>query len=394
MTPKTKRIYMVIVLFLIISGSAVYYSWLKPKPLPSYATEMVRKGDIENTVLASGMLQASKLVSVGAQESGQITKLNVKLGDNVKKGTLIAEIDSLTQQNTLKEAQASLMSLQAQYKAKQAQIKQATQEFKRQKSMFADNASSQADYESAESELAVYRAELDQLSAEIDQAKISVDSANVDLGYTKIHAPMDGTVVYTAVAVGQTVNANQSTPTIVELANLNTMTVKAQISEADVIHTFKGQSVYFTILGNSTKRYKGILRSIEPGPTSMDGDDSDMTPDDSDAVYYNGLFDVSNPNHILRIGMTAQVTIVLNHSKGALLAPSQALTIVNKHDHIYSVPVLKHGHVQNIKVTIGINNKVNAEVLSGLRENDEIIVGMPEGKTFTNSEMRHGPMGF
>ncbi|MDC0609434.1 efflux RND transporter periplasmic adaptor subunit [Vibrio sp.] len=391
---KKVRNTVILVATLLIAGTASYFIWFNEEQAPSYATETVRKGNIENTVLASGMLQASKLVSVGAQVSGQVTKLDVKLGDEVKQGDLIAEIDSLTQQNALKEAQASLSSLRAQYKAKQAQIKQATLEFKRQKAMLADNASSRADYESAESDLAVYKAELDQLSAEIDQAKISVDSAKVDLSYTKIHAPMDGTVVYTAVEVGQTVNANQTTPTIVELADLDTMTVKAQISEADVINTFAGQPVYFTILGNSAKRYEGTLRSVEPGPTSMDGDDSDMTPDDDDAVYYNGLFDVSNPEHVLRIGMTAQVTIVLNQSKDTLLVPSQVLSVVDKSQSLYSVPVLtKKGMLENRQVKVGINNKINAEILSGLNEGDKIVVGMPSGDSFTNN-MRRGPMGF
>lgn len=393
MSKKLKSTLIIVLVFFAVFGTTTYYLWLKPSPLPSYATETVRQGNIESSVLASGMLQASKLVSVGAQVSGQITQLKVKLGDNVKKGDLIAEIDNLTQQNTLKEAQASLKSLKAQYKAKQAQIKQATQEFQRQKAMLADNASSRADYESAESDLAVYKAELDQLTAEIDQEKVSVNSAEVDLGYTKIHAPMDGTVVYTAVEVGQTVNANQSTPTIVELANLDTMTVKAQISEADVINTFAGQPVYFTILGNSSHRYEAKLESIEPGPTSMDGDDSDMTPDDDDAVYYNGLFNVLNPNHTLRIGMTAQVTIILKESKNTLLVPSQVLTPVDRHSNLYSVPVLKNNQIQQTNVTVGINNKVNAEILSGLNEGDKIVVGMPSGDTFT-SKMRRGPMGF
>ncbi|MCE0496009.1 efflux RND transporter periplasmic adaptor subunit [Vibrio salinus] len=390
MSKTTKLTLILATIFIAISGTA-YSLWMKPKPAPSYAAEVVRRGNIESAVLASGMLQASKLVSVGAQVSGQITKLKVKLGDHVKKGELIAEIDDLTQQNALKEARASLASLRAQYQAKQAQIKQATQEFKRQKAMLADHASSKADYESAESNLAVYKAESDKLKAEIDQAKVSVDSAKVDLGYTKINAPMDGTVVYTAVEVGQTVNANQSTPTIVEIANLDTMTVKAQISEADVINTSPGQSVYFTILGNASHRYEGKLESIEPGPTSMDGDDSDMTPDDDEAVYYNALFNVANPKHTLRIGMTAQVTVVLKKSINALLVPSQVLT--KSRNGTYTVPVLKNHQIQQTEVQVGINNKVNAEIVSGLSEGEKIVVGMPGGDTFTD-KMRHGPMGF
>ncbi|WP_182289122.1 efflux RND transporter periplasmic adaptor subunit [Vibrio spartinae] len=376
-----------IILLLVLSVGVTYW-WLQPEPQPVYATQTVKKGHIENNVLANGMLQASKLVSVGAQASGQIVTLPVKLGEQVKKGQLIAQIDSLTQQNSLKESLASLTSLKAQYRAKQAQIRQARLAYNRQKAMLADNASSKADYELAESNLAVYQAELDQLSAGIEQAEINVDSAKVDLGYTTISAPMDGTVVYTAVEVGQTVNANQTTPTIVELANLNQMTVKAEISEADVIHVHAGQPVYFTILGQPSHRYHATLRAIEPGPTVMDGDDSDMTSNDSEAIYYNGLFDIDNPDGVLRIGMTAQVTIVLNQSDDALMIPSQILRPSDNDPNGYQVPVLVKGQVEFRDVTIGINNKVRAEVLSGLNEGDQVILSLPNDDSQTPRRFR------
>lgn len=378
---KIKKRWMLFVAMLLIGGGVVYYS--QPDPAPTYATENVRKGDIENAVLANGMLQAVKLVNVGAQVSGQIQHLAVSLGDEVQQGDLIAQIDSLTQQNTLKESQASLDSLNAQYRAKQAQIKQGQYEFTRQKGMLAAKASSRADYENAEATLAVYQAERDQLKAEIEKAKINVDSAKVDLGYTKISAPINGTVVYTAVEAGQTVNANQTTPTIIELAQLDTMTVKAQISEADVIHIKPGQSAYFTILGQPNKQYKGTLRAIEPGPTIMDGDDSNLAVTDSDAIYYNALFDVPNPNGVLRIGMTAQVSILLKQSQNTLLVLAQVLQ-KGKGQGAYEVPVLEAGKIVYKSVKVGINNKVDAEIISGLNEGDKVVVGMPSNDSFSN----------
>lgn len=389
MIMKIKKRWMFLVMALVVGAGATYYS-VQPETQPSYATEIVRKGSIENAVLANGMLQAVKLVNVGAQVSGQIQHLAVSLGDEVKQGDLIAQIDSLTQQNTLKESQASLNSLNAQYRANQAQIKQAQYEFTRQKGMLAARASSRADYENAEANLAVLQAEQEQLKAEIEKAKINVDSAEVDLGYTKISAPINGTVVYTAVEAGQTVNANQTTPTIIELAQLDTMTVKAQISEADVIHVKPGQDAYFTILGQPFKQYKGKLRAIEPGPTIMDGDDSDLAVSDSDAIYYNALFDVPNPERTLRIGMTAQVSILLEQSTDTLLVPAQVLQ-KGKGRGVYEVPVLENGKVVNKKVEVGINNKVNAEILSGLNEGDQVVVGM--SSKFGGSDRRR-PMRF
>ncbi len=391
MKKNSKRNLLLILTGILLLVGTTFYVYHQPEPTPDYATEPVQRGKIENTVLANGMLHPSKLVSVGSQASGQINKLAVQLGQEVKQGDLIAQIDSLTQQNSLKEAQASLNSINAQYRAKQAQIHQATLEFERQKRMLADNASSKADYETAEADLAVYKAELDQLKAEREQAIISVDDAKLDLGYTTINAPMDGTVVYTSVSEGQTVNANQETPTIIELAKLDTMTVKAQISEADVIHVYPGQQAYFTILGSSDQRFKGVLRAIEPGPTLMDGDDSDLSADDSDAIYYNGLFEVENPDHLLRIGMTAQVSIVLDHADDALLVPSQILVKQPGPGDHYHIPVLINGQVEYRDVEVGINNKVNAQIISGLNDGDQVVIGMPAAAGSTRSSRRPGP---
>jgi len=387
-----RKVFAAIVVIAALSGGA-YYSLPKETP-PSFATETVHRGNIEDTVLATGMLQASKLVAVGAQVSGQIEKMGVALGDEIQQGDLVAQIDSLAQQNALKEANASLNSLNAQIRAKQAQIHQAQSEFNRQKSMLADRASSQSDYEAAQATLAIYQAELQQLKAELEQAKISVDNAKLDLGYTTISAPMDGTVVYSAVEQGQTVNANQTTPTIIELAQLDRMTVKAQISEADVVKVKSGLPVYFTILGQPEKRYHGTLRAVEPGPTLMDGDDSDLAVSNDQAIYYHGVFEVDNPDKTLRIGMTAQVSIVLKQAKDALLVPAQIVINKPNSPSEYQVPVLENGQQVMRDVTIGINNKVFTEITSGLNEGDQIIVGMLDGQSTFSSRIGRGRMGF
>ena len=392
MKKTTKRIIFAAIVFTVLGGGTAYWYTSKSEPTVSFATDAVRKGNITNTVLANGMLQASKLVSVGSQVSGQVREINVSLGNPVTKGDVIAKIDSLTQENELKEAQASLASLRAQYEAKQAEILQLQQNFNRQQAMFADNASSRSDYESAQSNLAISKAELKQLSAQIEQAKISVNSAQLDLSYTTIIAPMSGTVVYIAVEVGQTVNSSQSTPTIVELAELSMMTVKSEISEADVINVEAGQPVEFTILGQPNHKYKAELRAIEPGPTSMDGDDSDMTSDDSDAIYYNGLFDIANPKGKLRIGMTAQVSIIVDQTEDALIVPAQVLQPSRKKG-MFRVPVLVNNEVEYKEVKVGINNKIDAEILEGLSEGDEIVLGDSTGGTTIPGRFKRSPVG-
>jgi len=385
---------LIIFIAVILLSAGAFYFLHNEEPDQAYATQAVQRGDIESSVLAIGMLQASKLVSVGSQVSGQVLNLPVPLGGHVNKGDLIAEIDNLTQKNDLETAKASLSITNAEYKAKQAQINQAQKAFNRQKAMFKENASSKEDYETAEADLAVYKAELDQLKAEKIQNQLNIESAELDLGYTTIKAPIEGVVVYNSVEVGQTVNANQTTPTLVELADLSKMTIQAQISEADVINTHPGQAVYFTILGQPNKRYEAKLRAIEPGPTSMDGDDSDMVSSDSDAIYYNGLFEVDNPDGVLRIGMTAQVSIILNEAKDVLLVPSQVIQKQSGRSVRYQVPVLENDKLIYKKVEVGISNNVYTEITDGLTEDAQIVIGSAAENAPTRTRKSRSPMGF
>jgi len=396
-----KKIKHITVLLLLVAGIAysVHSYFLNDQQGDLvFTTDLVTKGNIENVVLTNGILYPYKLVDVGSQASGQIESIAVSLGDQVKKGDLIAQIDSLTQQNALKEAQASLNIINAQYRAKQAQIHEATSAFKRQKKMLINGVSSQSVFDSAEATLMVYNAELEQIAAQKEQALLNVDNAKLELGYTKIVAPIDGTVVYVSAQQGQTISNNQETPSIVELAQLNTMTIKAEVSEADVIHVMPGQQVYFSILGDPKQKYNAVLRAIEPGPTLMTGDDSELNIGDSDAIYYNALFDVENPQQLLRIGMTAQVSIILDSVEDTLQVPSQVLIEKPNQDHRYQVPVKVGNQIEYRDVEVGINNSIYAQIISGLKQGDEIIIGQSSAAQASTSSSqapgRQQPMGF
>ncbi|MDD3447099.1 MAG: efflux RND transporter periplasmic adaptor subunit, partial [Zavarzinia sp.] len=297
-----------------------------------------------------------------------------------KQGDLVAEIDSKTQENNLKDAQAQLANVQAQRAAKEAALKQAELAFARQKKMLGLNAASREDYEAAEATLATTRAEIAALDAQIAQAQISVSTAELDLGYTRITAPIDGTVVGVVVEEGQTVNSNQSTPTIVKIARLDMMTVKAEISEADVIRVKPGLPVYFTILGDSRTRYEATLRMVEPAPDSINSDSSTTTSSSSSsssstAIYYNGVFDVPNPDGRLRIDMTAQVSIVLGAAKGAVTIPVTALGTPEA-DGTYMVNVLgADGTVSARRITTGVEDSTDVEVTEGLAAGEVIVIG-------------------
>jgi membrane fusion protein, macrolide-specific efflux system len=393
MNKKIKHL-TILILFAIGVVFSIKYYFAENEQNLVFTTDFVKKGNIENVVLTNGVLYPYTLVDVGSQASGQIDNIAVNLGDQVKKGDLIAQIDNLTQKNTLKEAQASLTIINAQYRAKQAQIQEATAEFERQQSMFKSGVASQSIFDTAQATLTVYSAELEQIEAQKEQALINVDNAKLELGYTTIVAPIDGTVIYISAQQGQTISNNQETPSIVELAQLTTMTIKAEVSEADVIHIKPGQQVYFSILGDAKQKYTAVLRAIEPGPTLLTGDDSQLSIGDSDAIYYNALFDVDNPEQLLRIGMTAQVSIILESAEDALQVPAQVLIAkssrTTNQENSYQVPVKVDNKVEYRDVEVGINNSVNAQIISGLEEGDEIIIGQSSANQATTSSRQAG----
>jgi len=301
----------------------------KPLPKPEL-TVVARMGRIESTVLASGTIVPYKLVNVGAQASGRIVALHISLGDQVIKGQLIAEIDPATQRNALQIAEATLDQARAQREARTVVLRQAERALRRAQVTYLQEASSQADYEESEAAYNATKADVAALDAQIRQAVIAADTARVNLAYTKVIAPIGGTVVAILAPEGQTVNAVQAAPTIVKLADLGTMTVKAQISEADVVRVHPGQKVYFSILGAPARRYDTRVRTVEPAPESIGtetstagGGVSGTNP--SSAVYYNALLEIANADHQLRPSVTAQVNIVLREADSALVIPVTAL---------------------------------------------------------------------
>ena len=378
-----------------IVAIATSFWYFRSDKRPAYMTAPVSRGDIESTVLASGTVESNNLVSVGAQVSGQLKVLKVALGDTVKAGQLVAEIDSLPQQNTLRNKTAALAAISAQKQAKEASLRQAELAYKRQKQMLQGEAASRADFENAEATLEVTKAEIATLQAQIEQARIGVDTAQLDLGYTKINSPIDGVVVAIVTKEGQTVNANQSAPTIIKVARLDRMTIKVEISEADVVRVKPGQRVYFTILGEPDSRYPAELVAIEPAPESIAKETaSSTTTTASTAIYYMGILDVPNIDGKLRISMTTQVNIVLAEAKDVLVVPAAALGNKTREGR-YAVRVATApGKVEEQQVRIGLNNNVQAEVVEGLREGQQVVIGEQVGgaSAQTATPQRRPPM--
>lgn len=365
-------------LVVLALGAFLVQHFLLEGKSSTYLTAKVVRADLARSVMTTGTLQARQQVDVGAQVSGQLKSLKVRLGERVEKGQLLAELDPVLSQNALRFAKANLESLEAQRRAVAASLTQADLAHRRQQAMIAADATSRQEVEAANAQLQVFRANLASFDAQISQARTQVDTAQANLEYTKISAPMDGVVVAIVTQEGQTVVAAQQAPVILKLANLDVMTVKAQISEADVIRIHSGQTAYFTILGDSAQRHYSTLATVEPSPHEF------QTTGDAKVaqgpVFYDALFDVPNTDHHLRISMTAQVTVVLNEAKNVLSVPLSALG-KRAQDGRYPVRVLRrNGGIDTVIVGIGLNDSVWVQVLDGLKEGDEVIIEEGAGK--------------
>ena len=419
----------------VLALGILLYNKFKPKEeAPNYITTPAKTGDIERNVMASGKVKALNTVDVGAQVSGEVTRLYVDVGDEVKKGDLIAQIDQVTQKNTLSNQQATLeqgraglQSAQAEYfsrkaglesaqadlASREADLKQAISDYDRLKPLLAQDAISQQEVQTAKTNVdkarssvaaakaaiktaqaAVVTAQANIASNEADirKAETNLSTASTDLGYTTIRAPIDGTVVAVVTEQGTTVNANQAAPTIVTLADLSTVRINAQISEADVINVKAGMPVYFNTIGNPDQKYDAVLTAIEPAPEQIS-----TTSSTDAAIYYIGYVEVPNPERRFRIDMTAQVYVIIDKASNTLIVPSAAIRKGGGSDSSPNgtyVRVLKaDDSVEDRPVKVGIDNRVNAQILSGLKAGEAVIIGENSGKSGQEQSRRRRPPG-
>lgn len=372
-----KRTLAITILAAVIAGGAYLFMSGGEKE-PTFLTENVKRGNVEKSVVASGSIESSNEVDVGAQVSGKITKLYVKLGQEVKKGDMIADIDSTTQVNNLDRAKAALASYQAQLKAKRTAYTVAQSSYNRLSKLHKLQSASLDDINNAKNTLDAAQAEIDALKESIKQAEIEVNTAETNVGYTKITSPIDGTVISTPISEGQTVNANQTTPTIVTVANLEKMLIKPEISEGDITKVKAGQEVEFTILSDSETKYHGTIKSVDPATTtttdasSTSNVSSSSSSSSTSAVYYYANMEVDNPDHVLRIGMTTENTIKIANAQNVLIVSNMAL---QKRESKYFVNVLNDkNQSEEREVIIGVQNDFQTEIKSGLSEGEKVII--------------------
>lgn len=415
LTRSRRSIAVAAVTGLALIGGGAWFLLGRESSEDAFITQEVAVGDVEDTVTAMGTLQPLQFVDVGTQVSGQLRKIHVTYGQEVKQGDLLAELDPTLLESRKTATEAQLQNYQAQLTQRQAERTLAQQQFGRQKELLAANATSQDAFDAAESRMKVATAQIAALQAQIRQSEATLKGDTANLSYTKIFAPMDGTVVNLIAKQGQTLNANQTAPLILRVANLNTMTVYAQVSEADVPKLKVGMRAYFTTLGITGKRRYGTLRQIVPTPEVV-----------NNVVLYNCLFDVENPEKDLLPQMSAQVFFIVAEAHDVPIVSVAALQPASRPQRPprveaagngaapsaapdsnvappagqqrrrtrgpgdpesgnvgeglqFTVTVLEDGDRVQRPVIIGAMNRLVAEVKSGLEPGDVVAMSAPEG---------------
>lgn len=377
MTSKTKTFATITVLTI-----GTFAWWLLHERTADSAgllTARVMRGALTETVSANGVLEPSRTVQVGAQVTGQLKAVHVSLGAKVKAGDLIAEIDSLQQQNELRQAKASLSEARATARSRQYQLEKAERGLARQRELHKGRAGTGADLQDAEAAVDIATADMDVSVSLIERATVEVEKAETNVSYTRILAPIDGRVIALVAKPGQTLNAAQTTPVIAVIARTDVMTARVQVSEADIGRIRIGQTVRFTTYGDRATVRETTLREVAPAPASiltaqLGVQSQQSAGTTAQAVYYDILFDAPNGDGALMPMMTAEVTIVVSGVTNVLLAPRQSLIGPNPNGRYRARVKTAAGSLEDREVTIGLTDRLTAEVQSGLSEGDEVVI--------------------
>ncbi len=374
---------------LLIMAAAATAVWSRRPAAPAYEVARVERGAVRATVHALGTLQPRHYVDVGAQVSGQIQKIHVQPGDTVRPGQLLVEIDASVQQATVDAGRASLDALRAQLDGARAAAVLARADSGRHQRLLRTGATPAQQADTARAELLAAEAAVRRIEADIRRTRASLQGDEALLGYSRIYAPIAGTVVSLEARPGQTLNATYQTPNLLRIADLSAMTVWTQVSEADISRLRVGMEAVFTTLAQDGRQWRGTVRQVlpmpQPEPAASTGGSATQPAAGAKAVFYTVLFDVPNPDRALLPKMSAQVAFVTRQVEDAVLAPLAALRPAGDEAgagmdrgaeavRTYRVRVLEDGRAVGRIIRIGARDRHAAEVLEGLDEGELLIL--------------------
>ncbi|MGE5421064.1 MAG: efflux RND transporter periplasmic adaptor subunit [Chloroflexota bacterium] len=412
---KKKTLLTGTVLFVAVMALLALKPFLKKEAAVTFETVKVEKGNISNTVTATGTIEATTTVKVGTQVSGILKGVYVDFNDNVRKGQLLAQLDETS-------LRAQLEQSQSQVDQAQAQLTYNESTFRRMKALYEKNLISQADYDQA-----LYNYE--NSKAALVNSKSNLARSKVNLDYATITSPIDGVVLNRAVEEGQTVAASFNTPELFTIVNdLTQMEVQASVDEADIGKVILGQRVEFSVDAYPDLKFTGNVSEVRLQPVTT-----------NNVVTYDVILSALNPDKKLMPGMTASATIYVEEKTGAFILPGKAMRFTPDREYLQKMMAgltkdapkgsetgtaesgmpsgtmeqmpaqlraaandpksgivwLKDDNMglRRCKIQIGIDNGTNVEILSGLKEGDEVIITMTGGSEKAETTRDDGPKG-
>jgi len=343
-----------------------------------FRTERVVRGDIVQTVTATGTVNPVSTVLVGTQVSGTIKQIYVDFNSPVKKGQVVAQIDPAIFEAQVEQAKANLFSAKANLQKAEASLIDAKRTMERNRELFSRNLIAKSDLDTAETNYETAKAQVDAAKAQVLQTEAALKYAETNLRYTRILSPVDGIVVSRNVDVGQTVAASFQTPTLFNIAqDLTKMQIDTNVAEADIGRVKIGQDVEFTVDAYPDMIFKGVVLQVRNAPITV-----------QNVVTYDVVIKVDNPELRLKPGMTANVSIIIDRKTDVLRIPNAALRFrpsgldkgraqnsSARQKEGPSVWLLQDGKPRNIRIKTGISDGSYTECVSGdIREGQEVIV--------------------
>jgi len=383
-----KKIISLVAAVSLVGGGFYWFAGAAQKPREDrFRPVAVTQSTIEEVITAQGKLEPKEYVDVGSQVSGQLKQIHVEIGDMVTKGQLLAEIDPRVYEARVEANQARLNSLKAQLNEQKAQAVLAKQNLTRNQNLIGINAVSRQVLQESEAEAAVAEARVGATMAQINEVESNLRGDRTNLGFTKIHAPMAGTVTTMPAREGQTLNANQTAPLIMQIANLDMMTVRAQVAEADVTRLKENMPAHFSTLGDAERRWEGTVRQILPSPEVL-----------NDVVLYNVLIDVRNEGRQLMTGMSTQVFFIFGKAENVPVVPAEALNQRvpeedNEKGKAYRVRVLTESGPKERVIHAGLQTRTQAQVTAGLESGERILLKRPSATNSQRTNIPGGGMG-